>query len=101
MPIVWQLKIHRDERKNITQRLEIRQDFINWLKQQTIPRKTYVFGQDIIQNQIWIVFKEDKYESIFALSFMGKPGYRLVTFDDNTPYTWPSFTDSLVDVRSQ
>lgn len=101
MPIVWQLKIFSDERRNINQRLEVRQDFINWLKQQIIPRKSYVFGQDIVKNQVWIVFKDDRYESVFALSFTGKPGYRLVTFDQTTPYHWPSFTDSQVDVRSQ
>jgi hypothetical protein len=99
MPIVWQLKLFRDERKNIQQRLEVRQDVLTWLSQQTVPKKYYIFGQDIINNQVWLTFKEVKYESLFALSFLGKPGYRLVTFDH--PYqNWPKLTDSKIETRS-
>ena len=101
MPILWQLKIYRDERENIRQRLQVRQEFIDWLQQKLIPNKTYVFGQDIINNQIWVVFKEEKYESMFAISFMGRPGYRLITFDTDRLDPWPNFTDSHVDVISK
>lgn len=100
MPIVWQLKIDRNEQKNTFHRLEIRHDFEKWLNQQIVPRNTCVFGQDIIKNQIWIVFKEEKYESLFAVSFMGKSGYRLVKLDQPRTDPWPTFTTSRVDMKS-
>jgi hypothetical protein len=97
MPILWQLKTHRDERANTHQRLNIRFQFADWLTQQKIPLNYYIFGQDIINNQVWVVFKEEKYESVFALSFLGSNNYRLVTFDQ--PYQfWPAFSKSQVTI---
>lgn len=102
MPLVWKLKTHRDERRNVENRQAIKEAIYHWMVYHSVPKTAITVGQDVIRNEIWLNLEPDYYYSLFALGWTGDQTYTLETFPEprRSPPGWDERVNSTARIQN-